>query len=299
MKKITNWAFFLALASTMPLIGQDYVIPVASTNAATCGAPPFAVVAQSSGYVSCGRLGYFHWFAVGGGWATGLTLSNPTSYDTAVQISLLDQNGNASAGLTLKRNGTSLGVQSTDTQTLPKHGSIRWEMPSGTSATETNGQILVQVLAKDAMALQSILASEDYTYTNAAGVVYSTVSLPIAWVDQALATYTATFEESSADGSLGAFAIKDASGSAGGQTVDVQAFDVNGNLLGDQKVPLAAGQVVAKTSDGLFGASTFQSLSPSPIARVQFTGAGAINVLVLQVRGQSLASMPASAVLEQ
>jgi hypothetical protein len=297
MKKITNWAFFLALASTMPVIGQDYLIPVASTNAATCGAPPFAVVAQTSGYVSCGRAGYFHWIAVGGGWATALTLSNPTSFDTVVQISLLDQNGNASSGLTLKRNGTSLGVQSADTQTLPKHGSIRWELPSGTSATETNGQILVQVLAKDALSLQSVQATEDYTYTNAAGVVYSTVTLPIAWVDQALSTYTATFEESSADSSLGAFAIKDASGA--GQIVDVQAFDVGGNLLGDQKVTLTAGQVVAQTSDALFGASTFKSLAPSPIARVQFTGAGKIDVLVLQVRGQSLASMPANPVLEQ
>jgi hypothetical protein len=142
-----------------------------------------------------------------------------------------------------------------------------------------------------------VQATEDYTYTSTAGVVYSTVTLPVAWIDQAQMTYTATFEESSADGSLGAFAIKDASGS--GQTVDVQAFDVNGNVLGDQKVILTAGQVVARTSDALFGASTFQSLSPSPIARVQFTGAGAINVLVLQVRGQSLASMPANAVLEQ
>jgi hypothetical protein len=297
MKKITNWAFLLALASTLPVIGQDYLIPVASTNGATCGAPPFAVVAQSAGYVSCGRLGYFHWIAVGGGWATALTLSNPTSFDTVVQISLLDQNGNASSGLTLKRNGTSLGVQSTDTQTLPKHGSIRWEMPSGGAAAETNGQVLVQVLAKDGLSLQSVQATEDYTYTSTAGVVYSTVTLPVAWIDQAQMTYTATFEESSADGSLGAFAIKDASGS--GQTVDVQAFDVNGNVLGDQKVILTAGQVVARTSDALFGASTFQSLSPSPIARVQFTGAGAINVLVLQVRGQSLASMPANAVLEQ
>jgi hypothetical protein len=172
-------------------------------------------------------------------------------------------------------------------------------MPSTGASAETNGQILVQVLAKDALALQSILATEDYTYTSAAGVVYSTVTLPIAWVDQALTTYTATFEESSANGSLGTFAIKDASGSAGGQTVDVQAFDVNGTVLGDQKLTLAAGQVVAKTSDALFGASTFQSLSPSPIARIQFTGAGALNVLVLQVRGQSLASMPANAVLEQ
>ena len=297
MKQITNWAFLLALASTMPVIGQDYLIPVASTNAATCGAPPFAVVTQKTGYVSCGRAGYFHWIAVGGGWATALTLSNPTSFDTVVQISLLDQNGNASSGLTLVRNGTNLGVQSADTQTLPKHGSIRWEMPSGTSPTEANGQVLVQVLAKDAQSLQSILATEDYTYTNAAGVVYSTVTLPIAWIDRALSIYTATFEESSTDGSLGSFAIQDASGS--GQTVDVQAFDLNGNVLGDQKVVLTAGQVVAKTSDGLFGASTFKSLSPSPVARLQFTGADKLNVLVLQVRGQSLASMPANAVLEQ
>jgi hypothetical protein len=71
-------------------------------------------------------------------------------------------------------------------------------------------------------------------------------------------------------------------------------------VLGDQKVTLAAGEVKANTSDGLFGAGIFKSLSPVPIVRVQFTGAaGAINVLVLQVRGKSLASMPANAVFEQ
>lgn len=300
MNKITNLAFLLTLAASVPVFGQDYLIPVASTNAATCGAPPFAVVTQSTGYVSCGRIGYFHWFAVGGGWATGITLSNPTSYDTVAQISVLDQNGNASSGLAMVRNGTSVGTLATDTQTLPKHGSIRWQLPSGGAATETNGQILVQVLAKDALSLQSIQATEDYTYTSSAGVVYSTVTLPIAWTDQAVSTYTATFEESTSDSSLGAFAIKDVSGSSSGQTVDVQAFDLNGNVLGDQKVILTAGQVVAKTSDGLFGAATFQSLSPSPIARLQFTGgSGAISVLMLQVRGQSLAAMPATAVLEQ
>ena len=78
--------------------------------------------------------------------------------------------------------------------------------------------------------------------------------------------------------------------------MDVQAFDVNGNVLGDQKVTLTAGQVVAKTSDALFGASTFASLAAPHIARVQFTGLGAINVLVLQVRGQSLSSIPTTAV---
>jgi hypothetical protein len=300
MKKITNWAFFLALASTMPAIGQDYLIPVnASTNGATCGAPPFLVVAQTAGFVSCGRAGYFHWIAVGGGWATALTLSNPTSSDMAIQISLLDKNGTASGGMTLVRNGTNLGVKNSDALTLPKHGSIRYELPSGGAATQTNGQVLVQVLAKDALSLQSVQATEDYSYMSAAGVIYSTVTLPLAWIDQALATYSATFEESATDGSLGAFAIKDLSGSTSGQTVDVQAFDMNGNLLGDQKVTLTAGQVAAQTSDGLFGAATFKSLSPSPIARVQFTGVGAINVLVLQVRGQSLASMPANAVLAQ
>jgi len=141
------------------------------------------------------------------------------------------------------------------------------------------------------------MATEDYTYTDAKGVIYSTVTLPLAWIDQAQATYSATFEESSTDSSLGAFAIKDQSGSTTGQTVDVQAFDVNGNVLGDQKVILAAGQVVAKTSDALFGANTFAALGAPHIVRVQFTGLGAINVLVLQVRGQSLASIPATAVV--
>jgi hypothetical protein len=297
MKKITNWAFLLALASTLPVIGQDYLIPVASTNGATCGAPPFAVVAQTSGYVSCARAGYFHWLAVGGGWATSLVLSNPTSSDMAVQISLLATDGVTANALTLVRNGTNLGVQSADTQTLAKHGSIRYELPSTAAPTETNGQVLVQVLAKDAPSLQSVMAIEDYTYTSTAGIIYSTVTLPLGWVDQAQAAYSATFEENSTNSSLGAFALKNVSTSA--QTVDVQAFDLNGNLLGDQKVTLAAGQVMATTSDGLFGASTFKSLSPSPIARVQFTGSDRINVLVLQVRGQSLASMPANAVLEQ
>jgi hypothetical protein len=288
----------LALASTVPVIAQDYLIPVnAGTNGATCGSPPFLVVAQASGFVSCGRAGYFHWFAVGGGWATSLVLSNPTSFDMAVQINLLDQNGNASGGLTLVRNGTNLGVKSADALTLPKHGSIRYELPSTGAASETNGQVLVQVLAKDALSLQSVMAIEDYTYTSTANVIYSTVTLPLAWVDQGQAAYSATFEESSANGSLAAFAIKDQSGSNSGQTVDVKVFDVNGNLLGDKQVVLTAGQVKAMTSDDLFGAGTFQSLSPVPIARVQFTGAGAINVLVLQKRGQSFASMPATAVL--
>jgi hypothetical protein len=298
MKKITNWVFFLALASTMPVIGQDYLIPAnASTNGATCGSPPFLVVAQTSGFVSCGRAGYFHWTAVGGGWATSLVLSNPTSSDMAVQISLLAADGVTPGSMTLVRNGTSLGAQSGDAQKLPKHGSLQYQLPSTGSATETNGQILVQILAKDALSLQSVMAIEDYTYTSSAGVVYSTVTLPLGWVDQAQATYSATFEESSANASLGAFAVKDMSGSTSGQTVDVQVFDVNGNLLGDKQVVLTAGQVKAMTSDDLFGAGTFQSLSPVPIARVQFTGAGAINILVLQVRGQSLASMPATASL--
>jgi hypothetical protein len=298
MKNITSWAFLLALAATAPVMGQEYVIPAdTSTNGATCGAPPFAVVAQSTGYVSCGRSGYFPWIAVGGGWTTAFTLSNPTGSDMAVQISLLNTNGGASSGLTMTRNGTSLGVQSSDAQTLPKYGSLRYTLPSGGAASETNGEVVLQVLAKDGLSLQSVQATEDYTYTSAAGIVYSTVSLPISWLDQAQTTYTATFEESSADSSLGAFAIMDASGA--GQTVDAKAYDVNGNLLIDKTVTLTAAQVTANTSDGLFGASTFQSLSPSPIARVEFTGAGKLNVLILQVRGQSLAAMPANAVLTQ
>jgi hypothetical protein len=298
MKKITNWAFLLALASTMPVIGQDYLVPAnTSTNGATCGSPPFLVVNQTPGSVSCGRAGYFHWIAVGGGWATAFTLSNPTSSDMVVQINLLDPNGSASGTMTLVRNGTNLGLQTSDTRALPKHGSLRWELPNAVAASSTNGQALVQVLAKDAQSLQSVHATEDYTYTSPSGVVYSTVTVPISWIDQAQATYTATFEENSTNGSLGSFAVKDSSDSASGQTVDVKVFDVNGTLLGDKQLTLTAGQVMAKTFDNLFGASTFSSLAPTPIARVQFTGAGAIDVLVLQVRGQSVATMPATAVL--
>jgi len=297
MKNLTNWMFFLALAAAAPVFGQDYVIPAdPSTNGATCGAPPFTVVTQTSG-VSCSRAGYFHWIAVGGGWSTAFTLSNPTGSDMAVQITLLDKNGATSSGLTMTRNGTSLGVKNSDTQLLAKNSSLRYELPSSGATSETNGQILVQVLAKNGLSLQSVQATEDYTYTSPAGVVYSTVSLPIAWIDQAQLAYSATFAESSTDTSFGAFAVKDASGS--GQTVDVKAYDVNGTLLGDKQVVLTAGQVAASTSDGLFGASVFQNLSPSPIARLQFTGTGVLNVLVLQLRGQSVAAMPATAVLTQ
>ena len=155
MKKITNWAFLLALVSTVPVIGQDYLIPVSASNGATCGSPPFLVVAQTAGFVSCGRAGYFHWIAVGGGWATGITLSNPTSFDMIVQINLLDQNGNASSGMTLVRNGTNLGLKTADTQLLPKHASIRYELPSGGSTVATNGQMLVQALAKNALSLDT------------------------------------------------------------------------------------------------------------------------------------------------
>lgn len=298
MKNITNWAFFLALAVAAPVMGQDYLVPVnTATNGATCGAPPFAVVAQTAGNVSCSRAGFFHWFAVGGGWATAFTLSNPTSSDMFIQVSLLDQNGNTASAMSMMRNGTNLGLQNVNALLLPKHGSLRYELPSGGAAAQTNGQIVVQVLAKDGLSLQSVQATEDYTFTSSAGVVYSTVTLPIGWVDQAQTTYTATFAESSADSSFGAFAIKDVSGA--GQSVDAKAYDVNGNVLADKTLNLAAGQVVAYTSDALFGASTFQSLTPSPIARVQFTGAGVLNVLVLQLRGQSVAAMPANAVLAQ
>lgn len=289
----------LALAATAPVFGQDYLIPVASTNAATCGAPPFAVVSQSAGFVSCGRGGYFHWFAVGGGWATNFVLSNPTGSDMAVQIALVGQDGVTASPMTMVRNGANIGVQSSDTQLLAKHSSIRYDLPNGGAASETNGQIVVQVLAKNGLSLQSIRAVEDYTYTSSAGIVYSTVTLPIAWIDQAQSVYTASFEESSANASLGSFAIKDLSGTSSGQTVDVQAFDVSGNLLGDKKVTLTAGQVQAFTSDGLFSAATFQSLPLTPIARLMFTGADRIGVLMLQVRGQSLAAMPTTPVLTQ
>ena len=270
MKNITSWAFLIALAATAPVMGQDYVIAAnSSTNGATCGAPPFNIVAQSTGFVSCGRNGYLPWFAVDGGWTTGFTLSNPTGSDMAVQVTLLDTTGSNALALTMVRNGTNLGSKSSDATTLPKNG----------------------------LSLQSVQATEDYTYTSSAGVIYSTVSLPISWADAAQTTYTATFAESSTDSSYGAFAIKEASGS--GQTVDVKVYDVNGTLLSDKTLTLTANQVVANTSDGLFGASTLKSLSPAPIARIQFTGAGLLNVLILQGRGQSFAAMPANAVLTQ
>lgn len=296
MKNITNWAFLLALAVAAPVMSQDYVIPVASDNGATCGAPPFQVVTQSSG-VSCARGGFFHWFAVDGGWATAFTLSNPTGSDMAVQVSLLATDGVTPQAMTLVRNGTNLGSKTSDAQLLPKNGSLRYELPSSGASTQINGQIVVQVLAKSGLSLQSVQATEDYTYTSTNGVVYSTVTLPVAWIDQAQTTYTATFEERSADSSFGSFAIKNVSTSS--QTVDAKAYDVSGNLLADKTFNLTAGQVAAYTSDGLFGASTFQALSPSPIARVQFTGAGLLNVLILQGRGVTFAAMPANAVLTQ
>ena len=296
MNKMKSWALLLALASAAPAIAQDYLIPVnASTNPATCGAPPFVVVAQSSGFVSCSRAGYLHWIALGGGWATAFTFSNPTSADMVVQISLLDTNGAAASGAPMLRNGASIGALNADTQLLPKNGTLRYELPNNGSNSQTNGQILVQVLAKDAATLQSVQATEDYTYTSPTGVVYSTVSLPITWTDQAQSAYTAIFEESTATGSLGAFAIKDLT--ASGQTVDVKAYDISGKLLADKTITLTSGQVMAKTAADLFGASTFQSLAPLPIVSVRITGAGKINVLVLQVRGQSLSAMPATAVL--
>ena len=102
-------------------------------------------------------------------------------------------------------------------------------------------------------------ATEDQVYTNPQGIVYSTVTLPVSWLDQANTSYSATFEESSVDKSLGSFAVKDMSGSA--QTLDLKAFDVNGNQLGaDQHVSLAANQTWANTSDAEFGAGTFFSL---------------------------------------
>ena len=102
-----------------------------------------------------------------------------------------------------------------------------------------------------------------------------------------------------ASGSLGAFAVKDLSGSQAGQTVDVKAYDVNGTLLADKSVTIAAGAVQAYTAGDLFCAATFQALPSTPIARIIFTGTDRIDVLMLQVRGQSLAAVPSTAVLTQ
>jgi hypothetical protein len=214
-----------------------------------------------------------------------------------IQVTLLDQNGSTASAMSMVRNGTNLGLQNVNAQLLPKYGSLRYELPNGGATAQTNGQIVVQVLAKDGLSLQSVQATEDYTFTSSSGVVYSTVTLPVGWLDQAQTAYTATFEESSADSSFGAFAVMNAS--TAGQTVDIKAYNVGGTLLSDKTLNLAAGQVSANTFDGLFGASTFQTLAPSPIARVQFTGTDKLNVLVLQLRGQSVGAMPANAVLTQ
>ena len=143
--------------------------------------------------------------------------------------------------------------------------------------------------------MNSIQAVEDYSLT-LHGIIYSTVTVPVSWVDQANTTYSSMFEESSSDSSIGSFAIKDMSGA--GQTVTVTVFDVNGNQLGQQPLGLAANQTTANTADGLFGASTFSSPPSVPFFRIQFSGTGQIAVLVLQNRGQSISSMPAQADLE-
>jgi len=271
---------------------------------------PFPVLNQPAtagpaGYGTCWRVGYYQWFsigqgAIGQGWSSGLTLTNPTSSDMAVQITVEGTNGlplSPVPSVLLNGSPLTLGASDTVAGVLPKHGVLRFVLPSTGLPAITQGQILVQASAKDPASLNTIQAVEDYTYISPTGVIYSTVTLPISWLDQAIDAYSAIFEESSTDSSFGAFVIKDMSGSA--QNVDVKVFDVNGNQLGDQPLVLAANQTTANTADGLFGASTFSSPPSVPFFRIQFSGTGQIAVLVLQNRGQSISSMPAQADLEQ
>lgn len=259
---------------------------------------PFSQVATAGpqGYVTCLRAGYLHWYTINGGWSTGFTLTNPTSSDIAVQVAVEGTAGLPYTPSVVQLNGAAitLDAHSSATGVLPKHGTLRFVMPS-TGAAVAAGQILVQVEAKDAPSLNTIQAVEDYTYTSPADVVYSTVTVPISWVDQANIAYSAFFEESSTDSSYGGFAVKDMSGAA--NTVDMKVFDVNGNLLIEKTQNLAANQTWANNSDPEFGASTFTSLPSVPIVRIQFTGTGPIAVLVLQGRGQTVSTIPAQPVL--
>ena len=287
---------FLASVS---LLG-DWDIPTANQSACL----PFAVLNQSAtagplGYVTCWRVGYLHWYTIGADWSTGFTLTNPTSSDIAISVTVEDTNGNPYTPSIAQLNGAplTLDANSSATGILPKHGTLRFNFPNPGSSSAAAGQILVQAEAKDGLSLNTIQAVEDYTYTSPADVVYATVTVPVSWVDLAVNSYSSIFEESTADGSQGSFAVKNMSGSA--QTLDVKVFDVNGNQLGDQQVPLAANQTWAQTSDGLFGASTFSSLPLVPIVRLQFTGTAPIAVLVLQKRGLTFASIPAQPTFEQ
>ena len=287
---------FLASASVL----GDWDIPTANQSACL----PFAVLSQAAtagpaGYVTCWRVGYLHWYTIGADWSTGFTLTNPTSSDIAISITVENQAGLPYTPSSAQLNGAplTLDANSSATGILPKHGTLRFNFPNPGSSSAAAGQILVQAEAKDGLSLNTIQAVEDYTYTSPADVVYATVTVPVSWVDLAVNAYSSTFEETTADGSQGSFAVKNMSGSA--QTLDVKVFDVNGNQLGDQQVPLAANQTWANTSDGLFGASTFSSLPLVPIVRLQFTGTAPIAVLVLQKRGLTFASIPAQPTFEQ
>ncbi len=293
---LVNHTSGLFLAS-VSILG-DWDIPTA--NQSQC--LPFAVLSEPAtagpqGYVTCWRVGYFHWYAINGaGWTTGFSLNNPTGSDMPIQIAVANKAGTAYTPSSVTVNGAAITLSSgsTDARTLPAHSLLRYVFPA-TGGGEDDGQIFLQVLAKDGLSLNSIQAVEDYSLT-LHGIIYSTVTVPVSWVDQANTTYSSMFEESSSDSSIGSFAIKDMSGA--GQTVTVTVFDVNGNQLGQQPLGLAANQTTANTADGLFGASTFSSPPSVPFFRIQFSGTGQIAVLVLQNRGQSISSMPAQADLE-
>ena len=286
---------FLASASIL----GDWNIPVA--NQSQC--LPFVVLNQPAtagpqGYVTCWRAGYYPWISYNGGWYTGLTLSNSTSSDMAIQFTIMDANANplVLTGLTVNGSPLTLDANATAGGVLLAHSILRFVIPGSASASNAGGQVYLQVSAKDGLSLNSIQATEDYTYTNPQGVTYSTVTLPNSWVDLATNTYASFFEESTTDTSFSSFAVKDMSGAA--QTVDAKVFDISGHLLGEQTINLGANKVYVNTSEGLFG-HIFGSLPTIPIVRLQFSGTGAIAVLTLQYRGQSVASIPSQPVLEQ
>jgi len=234
---VPGLSFYLVDHATGTFLASASVLgdwDILATNQSAC--LPFAVLSQAAtagptGYVTCWRVGYLHWYTIGADWSTGFTLTNPTSSDIAISITVENQAGLPYTPSSAQLNGAplTLDANSSATGILPKHGTLRFNFPNPGSASAAAGQILVQAEAKDGLSLNTIQAVEDYTYTSPADVVYATVTVPVSWVDLAVNAYSSTFEETTADGSQGSFAVKNMSGSA--QTLDVKVFDVNGNLL--------------------------------------------------------------------
>jgi hypothetical protein len=299
---------FLASVSLLGDWDIPLINPVTSQSAQSA-CLPFPVFNQPAtagpvGWATCLRVGYLHWYTIGDGWTTGFTLTNPTSSDLAISITVEDTTGIPSTLETsptpcpsAQMNGASIPLDSNCSAAaiLPARGALRFVFPSATGSSYVDGQILVQAEGKDGPSLSTIQVVEDYTYTDPSDVLYSTVTVPISWVDQATTTYSAFFEQSTSDNnSSGGFAVKDMSGAA--NSLDMKVFDVNGNLLSEKTQSLAANQTWANNAGPEFGASTFTSLPAVPIVRIQFTGTGNIAVLVLQYRGQSVSTIPAQPV---